>query len=81
MRKEKFDDVKAIEENEKVMERQDNERKEYFKKIERNGNNFISSKANFVISDLKQNSKNEEEKMKRFMDEQERRYLFIYFFS
>lgn len=78
LKKEKYDDVKAIEENNKVMERQENERREYFKKIERNGNNFVSTNANFVLSDLKKNSKEEEEKMKLFMEEKEKRYLDIY---
>jgi hypothetical protein len=73
IKKEKFDDVKAMEENQKVMERQENERKEYFRKIERNSNNFVSTNANFVLSDLKKNSKEEDEKMKKFMEEKEQR--------
>ena len=46
-----------------ILERQEIERKEYFQKIERNGNNFVSTKANFVLNDLKKNSKDEENKM------------------
>jgi hypothetical protein len=73
MKKEKFDDIKAMEENTKVMERQENERKEYFRKIERNSNNFVSTNANFVLFDLKKNTKDEDEKMKKFMEEKELR--------
>lgn len=76
IKKEKYDDVKAIEENNKVMERQENERKEYFKKIERFGNNFVSTNANFVLKDLKKNSKDEEDKMRKFMEEKEKRYFY-----
>ena len=64
---------KQIEENNKVMERQENERRDYFKKIERNGNNFVSTNASYVLNDLKKNSKDEDDKMRKFMEEKEQR--------
>jgi hypothetical protein len=70
---EKLDDVKAIEEYRKVMERQEQERAEYFRRIERNGKNFVNDKAQTVLVDLDKKVKEEDEKMRAYLDEKEKR--------
>ena len=67
MYKEKLDDVKAIDEHSKVLERQEQERNEYFKRIERNANNFVNKKAQTVLVDLDKRAKEEDEKMKFYL--------------
>lgn len=73
LHKEKLDDVKAIDEYNKVLERQEQERAEYFKKIERNGNNYVNKMAETVLVDLDKKSKEEDDKMKYYMEEKEKR--------
>jgi len=55
------------------LERQDQERHEYFKRIERNANNFINKMADNVLSNIDAKNKDEEERMKTFLIEKERR--------
>ena len=71
--KEKQDDIKATEDYGKMLDKQDQERREYFKKIERNSNNFINKMAGTVLVDLDKKSKEEDEKMKIYLEEKERR--------
>ncbi len=73
MHKEKLDDVKAIGEYNNVLERQEQERAEYFRKIERNGNNYINKMAQTVLGDLDQKSKEDDERMKFYLEEKEKR--------
>lgn len=71
--KEKLDDIKATEDYGKMLDKQDQERREYFKKIERNSNNFINKNAGTVLVDLDKKSKEEDERMKIYLEEKERR--------
>jgi len=73
LHKEKLDDVKAIGEYNKVLERQEQERAEYFMKIERNGNKYINKMAQSVLVDLDNKTKEEDEKMRHYLEEKEKR--------
>lgn len=75
MRKEREDDIKAMEEYAKILEKQENERKEYFNRIERNSNSFMSKMVETVLKDMDGKNKEEEEKMKKYMEEKERRFI------
>ena len=74
MKKEKLDDIKATEEYSKIMDRQEQERGEYFNKIERNSNNFINKMADNVLNNLDKKNKEEDDRLRSYMDEKERRY-------
>lgn len=80
LHKEKLDDVKAIDEYNKVLERQEQERAEYFRKIERNANNYINKMAQTVLVDLEKKTKEEDEKMRQYLEEKEKRWNFEFFF-
>lgn len=77
-KKEKQDDVKATQEYTRILDRQEQERVEYFKKIERNSNNYINKLANSVLNNLDKKNKEEEDKMKAYLDEKEKKY-YIFF--
>lgn len=63
LKKEKADDIRSCEENAKIEERKELERKLYFKKIERNANNFMTGKAQEALDKMKRDEKEEDEKM------------------
>jgi hypothetical protein len=77
-KKEKLDDVKATKEYTKILDRQEQERVEYFKKIERNSNNYINRMADTVLGNLDKKSKEEEDKMRSYLEEKEKKYLIIF---
>lgn len=70
---EKLNDIKAVEDLGKLLDRQEMERKEYFKKIERNANNFVNRMAATVMNEIKIKSKEEDEKMNAYLLEREKR--------
>lgn len=72
-KKEKLDDVKATQEYAKILDRQEQERVEYFKKIERNSSNYVNKMADTVLGNLDKKNKEEEEKMRAYLDEKERK--------
>ena len=72
-KKEKLDDVKATQEYTRVLDRQEQERNEYFKRIERNSSNYINKMADTVLSNMDRKNNEEEEKMKAYLDEKERK--------
>lgn len=74
VKKEKLDDIKATEEYSKIMDRQEQERGEYFNKIERNSNNYINKMADNVLNNLDKKNKEEDDRLRSYMDEKERRY-------
>lgn len=78
--RERLSDIKATEEYAKVLDRQEQERNEYFKRIERNANNFVNKMAETVLSSIEAKNKEEEERMRLFLIEKERRYLTNLFF-
>jgi hypothetical protein len=71
--RERLNDIKSTEEYAKVLDRQEQERNEYFKKIERNANNFINKMAENVINEMEYKNKEEEQKMKTYLEEKEAR--------
>lgn len=79
LKQEKLDDIKATEEYGKIMDRQEQERVEYFKRIERNANNFVNKMSETVLSEVARKNKEEEERMRNYLDEKERRSVEIKF--
>jgi hypothetical protein len=73
LKKEREEDVRCTEEYARILEKQENERKEYFKRIERNANNFTSKMVDTVLKDMNDRNLEEEEKMKKFLIEKEKR--------
>lgn len=72
LKKEKADDVRSCEENAKIEERKELERKLYFKKIERNANNFMTGKAQEALDKMKREEKEEDEKANFYAKEKNR---------
>ena len=73
-RKEKELDVKMMEDDAKVKQKQENERIEYFKRIERSSNSFMDQMVNTVLKEQERKNKEEEDKIKaynQFRDQQE----------
>ena len=73
-RKEKELDVKMMEDDAKVKQKQENERIEYFKRIERSSNSFMDQMVNTVLKEQERKNKEEEDKIKAynaFRDQQE----------
>lgn len=73
IKQEKLDDVKATEEYGKIMDRQEQERVEYFKRIERNSNNFINKMSETVLSEVAKKNNEEEDRMRNYLEEKEKR--------
>lgn len=71
--KEKLDDMKFKDEYNQVILRQDLERAQYFKKIERNSANHVNTMAQTVLSDIEKKNNEEDEKMRVYLEEKERR--------
>lgn len=76
-KKEKLDDVKATKEYTKILDRQEQERVEYFKRIERNSNNYINRMAETVLGSLDKKTKEEEDKMRAYLEEKEKKYYYL----
>jgi hypothetical protein len=72
-KKEKINDINAIKEYTKILERQEQERVEYFKRIERNSNNYMNKMAETVLENLDKKSKEEEDKMRGYLEEKEKK--------
>ena len=72
-RKEKLDDVRATQEFAKILDRQEQDRVEYFKKIERNSSNYVNKLADTVLNNLDKKNKEEEDQMKAYLEEKERK--------
>ena len=73
-RQEKELDVKMMEDDAKVKQKQENERIEYFKRIERSSNSFMDQMVNTVLREQELKNKEEEDKIKAynlFRDQQE----------
>ncbi len=60
LKKEKEEDLKFCEENNKIEERKELERKLYFKRIERNANNFMTGVAKEALDRMKKEAEEEE---------------------
>lgn len=77
LKKEKEDDVRSAEEYGKILEKQDNERIEYFKRIERNANGFMTKAVEESIKEIEMKNKQEEERIRQFVIEKEKRFIKI----
>lgn len=73
--REKLDDIKSIEEYTKVLEKQENERKLYFKNIENKANNFLAKMSQTVLKDIENKNKEENERIKKYLQEKEERIV------
>ena len=60
LKKEREEDLKFCEENNKIEERKELERKLYFKRIERNANNFMTGVAKEALDKMKKEAEEEE---------------------
>ena len=73
LKKERDEDVRCTKEYAKILEKQENERNEYFNRIERNSNNFMSKMVETVIKEMDGKNKDEEERMRKYLSDKERR--------
>ena len=69
----RLEDIKSAEEYTKVLEKQENERKAYFKNIENKSNNFLSKVGKTILKEVEENNRLEEEKMAKYLKEKEER--------
>lgn len=73
--KEKLEDIRSIEEYTKVLEKQENERKLYFKNIENKSSNFLAKMSQTVLKDIENKNQAENERVKKYEQEKEERLL------
>ncbi len=73
LKKEKEEDLKFCEENNKVEERKELERKLYFKRIERNANNFMTGVAKEALDKMKREAEEEELKTNYYTQEKNKK--------
>lgn len=74
-KKEKEDDIGASEEYGKILQKQENERFEYFKNIERNSHGFMTkSVEEESLREIERKHKEEEEKIRQYILDKEKRY-------
>ncbi len=73
--KERFDDIKSAEDYTKVLDKQENDRKMYFKNIELKANNFLAKMSATVLKDIENKNKEDEEKVKKYEREKEEKIL------
>ena len=69
IKKQREDDILAMEEQIKTGEKQDNERKYYFDKIKNYGNKYSLKKAEEILVKMKEDKKKEDEKVQYYYDE------------
>lgn len=73
--KERLDDIKSAEDYTKVLDKQENDRKMYFKNIELKANNFLAKMSATVLKDIENKNKEDEEKVKKYEREKEEKIL------
>ena len=71
-KKERLDDIKCMEEYAQTEIKKENERKLYFKRIERNANNFMTGVAKEALDKQERENKEEEAKMIFYQKEKEK---------
>ncbi len=69
IKKQREDDILAMEENIKTGEKLDNERKYYFDKIKNYGNKYSLKKAEEILEKMKEDKRKEDEKVQYYYDE------------
>jgi uncharacterized protein YdiU (UPF0061 family) len=73
LKKDREEDIQIMKEFAQVLDKQEQDRTEYFKSIERNANNFISKMAGTVLKERNDKNKEDEERMNNYLTEKERR--------
>jgi len=73
LKKEKEDDIKFIEENNKIEEKKELERKLYFKRIERNSNNFMTGVAKEALDNMIKEEKDEEDRINFYIEQKNKK--------
>ena len=71
-KKEKEDDIQIMKDHAAVEERKENERREYFNRIERNANSFMDSAINTVLREQKEKEMEEEEQLRKYNEFKEK---------
>ena len=71
--KERELDKKYMEDYSKILDKQEREREEYFKKCNNKQKLFMDRMANTVIKEQEYNLKEEENKIKKYQDEKNKR--------
>jgi hypothetical protein len=73
LRKERAEDIQIMDEYAQVLDKQEQDRAEYFKRIERNANNFMSLMAGSVLKEQNERNKSAEDRMNQYLAEKEKR--------
>lgn len=71
--KEREDDMKSMEEYNRILEKQENDRIQYFKNIELKSTDFMAKMTDTVLKDLKEKNRLAEERMNDFLKKKEER--------
>ena len=69
------DDIRCVEESKKILEKQENDRKQYYKNIELKSNDLMSKMTESILKDLKEKNKKAEERMNEFLVKQDQKAL------
>ena len=72
---ERLDNMKSIEDYTKVLDKQENERRLYFKNIENKANNFLAKVGATVLKDVENKNREESERIKKYEEEKEARLV------
>ncbi len=73
LKKEREEDIQIMHEYARVLDKQEQDRVEYFNSIERNANNFMSKMAATVLKEKNDKNREDEERMNKFLADKERR--------
>ncbi len=73
MQKEREDDIRACEEYSKILEKQERDRENYFKDREKRQNQIMNRMVETVIKDLGEKQRKEEETIKKYQDEKNKK--------
>jgi hypothetical protein len=65
------DDIRCVEESKKILEKQENDRIQYFKNIELKSTDFMAQATGSVIKELKEKNKKADERMDEFLKRQD----------
>ena len=71
--KEREDDIKACEDYSKILDKQERERENYFKDREKKQHNIMGRMVETVIKDLNEKQKKEDETIKKYQDDKNKR--------
>ncbi len=72
LNREREEDIRCTQEYAKILEKQENDRKEYFAKIERNSAAFMGGHVQTVLKNMENRNKQEEERMNNYLKDKEK---------